>query len=82
MASVPTENEQVPSSTAPQSEEAHPVPAEAKVATKKDTSLKEFLSKMDDYAPIVSAPDLFPHSLFLSTCNLTVYFPPQRSQTP
>lgn len=27
---------------------------EAKVASKKDTSLKEFLSKMDDYAPIVS----------------------------
>ncbi|KAI1428760.1 transcription initiation factor TFIID 23-30kDa subunit-domain-containing protein [Xylaria sp. FL1777] len=53
MASAPTENEQVPSGTAPQSEEEHPVPVEAKVASKKDTSLKEFLSKMDDYAPII-----------------------------
>jgi transcription initiation factor TFIID subunit 10 len=37
-------------------EEADPVaPApEPKVPTRKDASLKEFLSKMDDYAPIVS----------------------------
>lgn len=32
-----------------------PAPApEPKLLTRKDTSLKEFLSKMDDYAPIVS----------------------------
>lgn len=55
MASAPTGNEQVPSGTAPQSEgEPHPIPVDAKMANKKDTSLKEFLSKMDDYAPIVS----------------------------
>lgn len=37
-------------------EEQDPVaPApEPKVPTRKDASLKEFLSKMDDYAPIVS----------------------------
>ncbi|KAI0806400.1 transcription initiation factor TFIID 23-30kDa subunit-domain-containing protein [Xylaria sp. FL0064] len=53
MANAPTENEQVPSGSAPQNEEQHPVPIEAKLANKKDTSLKEFLSKMDDYAPII-----------------------------
>ncbi|KAI0472398.1 transcription initiation factor TFIID 23-30kDa subunit-domain-containing protein [Xylaria cf. heliscus] len=54
MASAPTGNEQVPSGTAPQSEEEHhPIPVEAKLSNKKDTSLKEFLSKMDDYAPII-----------------------------
>lgn len=37
-------------------EEVDPVaPApEPKLPTRKDASLKEFLSKMDDYAPIVS----------------------------
>jgi transcription initiation factor TFIID subunit 10 len=37
-------------------EEPNPVaPApEPKLPTRKDASLKEFLSKMDDYAPIVS----------------------------
>ena len=29
---------------------------EPKLPTRKDTSLKEFLSKMDDYAPIVRCP--------------------------
>ncbi|KAI0552794.1 transcription initiation factor TFIID 23-30kDa subunit-domain-containing protein [Xylaria curta] len=54
MASAPTGNEQVPSGTAPQSEgDHHAIPAEAKLPSKKDTSLKEFLSKMDDYAPII-----------------------------
>ncbi|KAI2642044.1 transcription initiation factor TFIID 23-30kDa subunit-domain-containing protein [Xylaria nigripes] len=53
MANVPAENEQIPSGSAPQNNIAHPVPAEAKLANKKDTSLKEFLAKMDDYAPII-----------------------------
>jgi hypothetical protein len=37
-----------------EAEEAAPLPQEAKVPPKKDISLREFLSKMDDYAPIVS----------------------------
>ncbi|KAI0506584.1 transcription initiation factor TFIID 23-30kDa subunit-domain-containing protein [Xylaria bambusicola] len=54
MASAPTENEQLPSGSAPQNEpEQHPIPVEAKLPSKKDTSLKEFLAKMDDYAPII-----------------------------
>ncbi|TRX97479.1 hypothetical protein FHL15_001757 [Xylaria flabelliformis] len=54
MSSAPTGNEQVPSGTAPQSEgDHHPIPADAKLPNKKDTSLKEFLTKMDDYAPII-----------------------------
>ena len=38
-------------------EEVDPIaPApDPKLPTRKDTSLKEFLSKMDDYAPIVSS---------------------------
>jgi len=40
-----------------QEEETEAVaPAEAKLPTRKDVSLKEFLSKMDDYAPIVRQP--------------------------
>lgn len=38
------------------------------MANKKDTSLKEFLSKMDDYAPIVSCLCAPAHKL---TPNLT-----------
>lgn len=39
-------------------EEVDPVAAaaEPKVPTRKDASLKEFMSKMDDYAPIVGFP--------------------------
>ncbi|MBE3050455.1 hypothetical protein IMZ48_49770, partial [Candidatus Bathyarchaeota archaeon] len=33
-----------------------PAPREARMPTKKDTSLREFLGKMDDYAPIVRFP--------------------------
>jgi transcription initiation factor TFIID subunit 10 len=40
-----TEEEVDPLATAP----------EPKLPTRKDASLKEFLSKMDDYAPIVSS---------------------------
>ena len=35
---------------------------DVKVPTQKDASLKDFLSKMDDYAPIVREPS---HSAFL-----------------
>lgn len=40
----------------PESEEVDPLAPspEPKLPTRKDASLKEFLSKMDDYAPIVS----------------------------
>lgn len=42
-------------------EEAPPAIQEARMPTKKDTSLREFLGKMDDYAPIVcSLPLLLP----------------------
>lgn len=37
-----------------------------RLPTRKDTSLREFLSKIDDYAPIVRFPCLFP--LFLPSC--------------
>jgi transcription initiation factor TFIID subunit 10 len=42
-------------------EEARPIPPpeEAKINSRKDASLKEFLSKMDDYAPIVRLNRLF-----------------------
>lgn len=37
-----------------------PPPMEAKLPTRKETSLKEFLNKMDDYAPIVwNSTDLY-----------------------
>lgn len=61
---MPTENvEQIASTDRQQlaPEEDVPVPTEAKMPTRKDTSLKEFLSKMDDYAPIVS----FDHHLIV-----------------
>ena len=44
-----------------------PMP-EAKVATRKDASLKEFLNKMDEYAPIVCHCPL--HLLLLGLKNL------------
>lgn len=49
---VPT----APNSQAAQNDAVVPAPAaipESRMPTKKDTSLREFLSKMDDYAPIV-----------------------------
>ena len=41
-------------------------PPEPRVPTRKDVSLREFLSKMDDYAPIVRAPPTRPASLYHS----------------
>jgi transcription initiation factor TFIID subunit 10 len=35
-------------------EDAVPAQLEARIPAKKDTTLREFLGKMDDYAPIVS----------------------------
>ncbi|KAK8133555.1 transcription initiation factor TFIID 23-30kDa subunit [Apiospora sp. TS-2023a] len=61
MASAPTENTNpVPASNneaqaaAEEEEEVNPEPQEAKMPTRRDISLKEFLNKMDDYAPIVA----------------------------
>lgn len=60
MASQPVENSEVPPASqevqknAEEEEEVNPEPQEAKMPTRKDVSLKEFLNKMDDYAPIVS----------------------------
>lgn len=40
--------------------------AAAPQPSKKETSLREFMSKMDDYAPIVCSFTLFPFSLSVS----------------
>ncbi|KAI1418022.1 transcription initiation factor IID, TAF10 subunit [Hypoxylon sp. FL1857] len=54
MANQPNENEQVPpAASQQQNEEAPAATTEPKMPTRKDISLKEFLSKMDDYAPII-----------------------------
>ncbi|KAI1329378.1 transcription initiation factor TFIID 23-30kDa subunit-domain-containing protein [Xylariaceae sp. FL0255] len=54
MASAPNENEQfTQGGAAPQPEEEQTTATETKQANRKDTSLKEFLGKMDDYAPII-----------------------------
>lgn len=42
--------------TAAEENAAVPPPQEARLPTRKDASLKEFLNKMDDYAPIVRLP--------------------------
>ncbi|KAI1095402.1 transcription initiation factor IID, TAF10 subunit [Rostrohypoxylon terebratum] len=49
----PIENEQIPPVVSQQIEEDGPVATDPKIPTRKDTSLKEFMSKMDDYAPII-----------------------------
>lgn len=46
-------------------EEVNPEPQEAKMPTRKDISLKEFLGKMDDYAPIVSRIYSYLFSVFV-----------------
>ncbi|KAI1842908.1 hypothetical protein JX265_012037 [Neoarthrinium moseri] len=57
MASAPLENAEAPPATQdgqqPEGEEVVPAPEEAKMPTRKDVSLKDFLNKMDDYAPII-----------------------------
>jgi hypothetical protein len=75
MASAPLENNDVPPATQEgqknEEEEVNPEPQEAKMPTRRDVSLKEFLNKMDDYAPIVSSLILFPLLLSsLSPCCL------------
>lgn len=80
MASAPTENTNpVPASNneaqaAEEEEEVNPEPQEAKMPTRRDISLKEFLNKMDDYAPIVSLLSYPPsptlHSMFIQTSLL------------
>ncbi len=43
----------LPNGTQPEEAGNEPPVPESKLATQKDVSLKEFLTKMDDYAPIV-----------------------------
>lgn len=66
MANAPAENEQVPPAASQQNEEDVVLPMEPKMPTRKDTSLKEFLTKMDDYAPIVRDSQLLS-----SRCKIT-----------
>lgn len=57
MANVPLETGNLPPASQDgvqnEEEEVNPEPQEAKMPTRKDVSLKEFLNKMDDYTPIV-----------------------------
>lgn len=47
-------------------EAQHEGPLEARIPAKKDASLREFLGKMDDYAPIVSLHTSYiTHSFYL-----------------
>lgn len=61
----------LPNGTQPAGEEADPAAAEPtqpvadpKLPTRKDASLKDFLNKMDDYAPIVRPPPPPPYFPF------------------
>jgi transcription initiation factor TFIID subunit 10 len=41
-----------------------PVAQEARIPAKKDANLREFLGKMDDYAPIVCLTSYFPRNAY------------------
>ena len=75
MSSAPVENTEVPPAsqevqkTNEEEEEVNPEPQEAKMPTRKDVSLKEFLNKMDDYAPIVSRAAQKSIGLLLATAS-------------
>lgn len=45
---------------------------EPKLPSRKDTSLKEFLGKMDDYAPIVSSPQSFRPNRYHAICPVAI----------
>lgn len=69
MASDAPENAEQPlgSQTQPTEQpEAIAPPAEPRVASRKDTSLREFLHRIDDYAPIVRVSPS-PHNHLLMT---------------
>lgn len=53
---APETNDQLPATqNGPVDDVEAPVPIpESRLPSRKDTSLREFLNKMDDYAPIVS----------------------------
>lgn len=69
IATNPAENPEPPQNTqnaeAEEAEAIAPLP-EPKLPTRKDTSLREFLSKMDDYAPLVRRQLPYPHC-FMAT---------------
>lgn len=72
---TPEENHAAAPAVNGTTEDVDPVaPAEAKLPTRKDASLKEFLGKMDDYAPIVSfspSPNAHNYAIISDAINLT-----------
>jgi transcription initiation factor TFIID subunit 10 len=57
---APEKTEQTPPAPEVPSDEAPPAPTipDSRLPTRKDVSLREFLNKMDDYAPIVRSSPL------------------------
>jgi transcription initiation factor TFIID subunit 10 len=80
--SAPTENHTEPVAAVQpngtQDDAPQPPLVDPRVPTRKDVSLKDFLSKMDDYAPIVR---LLHRNAFLSSHRADI-IPPYRSPTP